>query len=140
MIEKETDMSEQPGRHEKTRLISGRTAASLSAALALSSFYQQPSCAQERILEEVIVTAQKRVENVQAIPVTINVMPGEEIEKFRIRNIVDLAGFIPGLEILPVPARATKPMTSLWGCLSTGSMPGVSVSSRLHCSTWNGLK
>ena len=103
MTEKETGMPEKSERHQKTGLISARTAASLCAALALLSFYQQPSFAQELILEEVIVTAQKRVENVQAIPVTINVMPGEEIEKFSIRNIVDLAGFIPGLEILPTP-------------------------------------
>ena len=86
-----------------TRPAGAKAAGLLCAALALAALAREQATAQELILDEVIVTAQKRVENVQAIPVTINVMPGEEIEDFRIRNIVDLASFVPGLAILPTP-------------------------------------
>ncbi|MEP5764172.1 MAG: TonB-dependent receptor [Halieaceae bacterium] len=59
--------------------------------------------AQERAIEEVIVTAQKRAQPVQAIPVTISVLPGDEIENFRIRNTIDLARFVPGMTIEATP-------------------------------------
>ena len=59
--------------------------------------------AQELVFEEVIVTAQKRAEPVQVIPLTIAVLGGEEIEHFRIRNTVDLARFVPGLAIEATP-------------------------------------
>lgn len=100
MADYETD---RPVRFQVTRPAGANAAGLLCAALTLAAFAREQASAQDLILEEVIVTAQKRVENVQAIPVTINVMPGEEIEDFRIRNIVDLANFIPGLAILPTP-------------------------------------
>ena len=86
-----------------TRHIGAKFPALLCAALAFTAFPVKPTSAEQLILEEVIVTAQKRAENVQVIPVTINVMPGDEIENFRIRTIVDLASYIPGLAILPTP-------------------------------------
>lgn len=92
-----------PGLLEVTRTTDTTAALFLYATLMLATFAGDPAIAQDLILEEVLVTAQKRVENVQAIPVTINVMPGEDIDNFRIRNITDLASFIPGLAILPTP-------------------------------------
>jgi iron complex outermembrane receptor protein len=61
------------------------------------------AASQERAFEEVIVTAQKRAEPVQVIPLTIGVLRGEEIEQFRIRDTVDLANFVPGLTIEATP-------------------------------------
>ena len=52
-------------------------AATLTAALGTAMGTALPAVAQQPILEEIIVTAQKRVENVQDIPVTINVITGE---------------------------------------------------------------
>jgi iron complex outermembrane receptor protein len=64
--------------------------------------------AQGNVLEEVIVTAQKRVENVQDIPVTINVVTGETLDIFSIRNTNDLANAVPGLVIQQTPQNLSQ--------------------------------
>lgn len=63
---------------------------------------------QDNVLEEVIVTAQKRVENVQDIPVTINVVTGEALDIFTIRNTNDLANSVPGLVIQETPQNLSQ--------------------------------
>lgn len=60
------------------------------------------------LLEEVIVTAQKRVENVQDIPMTINVVDGETIDLFSIRTTGDLADSVPGLIIQHTPQNLAQ--------------------------------
>jgi iron complex outermembrane receptor protein len=72
-------------------------------ALLLSLTATDRPLAQDLVFEEVIVTAQKRPQPVQVIPVTIAVLRGDEIEQFRIRNTVDLASFVPGLTIEATP-------------------------------------
>ncbi len=76
------------------------------AALALSL----PAAvqAQQTILEEIIVTAQKRVENVQDIPVTISVVTGETLDIFSIRDTNDLANSVPGLVIQATPQNLSQ--------------------------------
>ena len=76
----------------------------LVAAVALCS---SPSYGQ--MLEEVIVTAQKRSESVQEIPLTVAVVTGETLEQFSINNATDLAQSVPGLEISPAPQGLSSP-------------------------------
>jgi iron complex outermembrane receptor protein len=64
--------------------------------------------AQEPVLEEVIVTAQKRVENVQDIPLTVNVLDGNVLDAFTIRNTNDLAASVPGLTIQHTPQNLAQ--------------------------------
>mgnify|MGYP001818426783 FL=1 len=59
-------------------------------------------------LEEVLVTARKRVQNVQDIPVTINVVSAERLDSFSIRNTVDLADSVPGLTIQSTPPNLAQ--------------------------------
>ncbi|MFK7977614.1 MAG: TonB-dependent receptor [Halioglobus sp.] len=63
---------------------------------------------QSAVLEEIIVTAQKRVENVQDIPLTINVVTGERLEQFGIRDTNDLAASVPGLTIQHTPQNLSQ--------------------------------
>ncbi|MEH6587463.1 MAG: TonB-dependent receptor [Halioglobus sp.] len=64
--------------------------------------------AERALLEEVLVTAQKRVENVQDIPITINVVTGDVLDGFRIRNTNDLADSVPGLTIQHTPQNLAQ--------------------------------
>jgi iron complex outermembrane receptor protein len=64
--------------------------------------------AQETVLEEVIVTAQKRAENVQDIPLTINVVDGNILDDFSIRDTNDLAASVPGLTIQHTPQNLSQ--------------------------------
>ena len=48
-------------------------------------------------LEEIVVTAQKRVESLQDIPISITTIDGGKIEEAGINNIEDLAAYVPNL-------------------------------------------
>jgi iron complex outermembrane recepter protein len=48
-------------------------------------------------LEEIVVTAQKKVENLQNVPISIEVLDGEKIEKLHIQNLDDYVKFSPSI-------------------------------------------
>src|SRR5258708_109771 len=48
-------------------------------------------------LEEIVVTAQKKVENLQNVPISIEVLDGEKIEKLHIANLDDYVKFSPSV-------------------------------------------
>jgi iron complex outermembrane receptor protein len=56
-------------------------------------------------LEEIVVTAQKRVETVQSVPVSVTVIPSEELARQGVQTIVDLARMSAALEFT-APAAA----------------------------------
>jgi iron complex outermembrane recepter protein len=47
----------------------------------------------------IVVTAQKREENVQDVPASISVLGDEQIEKFQARQLSDFAAYIPGMQV-----------------------------------------
>ena len=50
-------------------------------------------------LAEVVVTAEKRVENVQTVPIAVTVVSGEEFTKSNVSGFSDLAKFAPSLTV-----------------------------------------
>ncbi len=52
-----------------------------------------------QVLEEVIVTAQKRVENLQDVPVSTSVMMGEKLENTSITNLESLTLYVPNFSM-----------------------------------------
>ena len=54
---------------------------------------------QQSILEEVIVTAQKREQDINDVGITINVFTGELIRDLGVRSAEDLAKYTPGLNV-----------------------------------------
>ena len=59
-------------------------ASAVAIALLGSSGLAQ---AQEAMLEEIIVTAQKRSESIQDIPSTVNVIDGDALKEFNVQNL-----------------------------------------------------
>ena len=53
--------------------------------------------AQNRLIEEVVVTAQKREENSQDVPITMAAISGEKLEAYGIEDTADLQKITPGL-------------------------------------------
>lgn len=53
----------------------------------------------QRLLEEVIVTATKRAENQQDVPISISAFSGDSLNEIGLTKSTDLGDFIPGLEI-----------------------------------------
>lgn len=48
---------------------------------------------------EIVVTAQKRVQNVQDVPISIAVVNGEELQEQGSASLVDYAGYVPGMNV-----------------------------------------
>ena len=70
---------------------------SLAIATALSTL-ALPTLAQDYALEEITVTAQKRAESVDDVPITINAFSVEGVRDLGAQNVNDLGTFIPGVE------------------------------------------
>ena len=87
------------------RLHPSRRPLAVATLLATAAFGAH---AQPGVLEEIIVTAQKRVEKVQDIPVTINVVSGDMLDNFSIRDANDLASSVPGLTIQHTPQNLSQ--------------------------------
>ncbi|MEQ8507693.1 MAG: TonB-dependent receptor [Rhodospirillaceae bacterium] len=50
-------------------------------------------------LEEIVVTATRRAESVQDIPINITAVAAGDIEKLRLNNVAELARWVPGLNL-----------------------------------------
>ncbi|MFT5482016.1 MAG: iron complex outermembrane receptor protein [Halieaceae bacterium] len=69
---------------------------SLSLAVALASSFMAP-VAFSAALEEVIVTAQKRAENLQTVPLAITALSSDELDIRNITSMADLNGVAPNV-------------------------------------------
>ncbi|MDE1146784.1 MAG: TonB-dependent receptor [Azospirillaceae bacterium] len=57
-------------------------------------------------LQEVVVTAQKRAENLQDVPMAITALSAQTLEKMDVRDVQDLPNLTPGLQIKTSDASA----------------------------------
>jgi len=60
---------------------------------------EAPTPKDESVLEELIVTAQKREQRVEDVPLAINVIGAEQLERQQVNNIFDLSRVSPALEL-----------------------------------------
>src|SRR5262244_435097 len=67
-------------------------AAAVVAALATPAIAQETS---EGVLESVIVTAQKRTENLQEVPLSIQAIGTEQMEELHIKGFEDYVRYLP---------------------------------------------
>lgn len=75
-------------------------------------------------LEEVIVTAQKREESMQDVPVAVTAVTQEMIQSNRIFTVVDLSGIAPNTTVRPAAGGVSLPAFSMRGITSYGVVPG----------------
>jgi len=69
----------------------------------------------EGVLEEVTVTAQKREQSAQDIPVTVSVLSGEDLLYLGIENSNAVADYTPGLMVSPVFGKGNIPNIAIRG-------------------------
>ncbi len=72
--------------------------------ISLVGLFPIPALAQDSVLEEVIVTAQKREQSLQDVPISISVTSGENIEKQSLTDLGELAAVTPNIIITDAPA------------------------------------
>ena len=84
----------------------------LLSILTIAAFVATPgtTMAQDSalVLEEVVVTATKKEENVQTIAETVNAVSGSDIDDYQIRELSELAQLVSGVEFTQIdPRRAS---------------------------------
>ncbi|SNS35834.1 iron complex outermembrane recepter protein [Sphingomonas laterariae] len=78
-----------------------------ASAIAITALQATPALAQEAAqdavssggLEDIVVTAQRREENLQNVPVAVTAMNTEALDQARIVNVQNLSGYAPSLQI-----------------------------------------
>lgn len=86
-------MSSGPDRLKKAGVYSAALlASSMLTGVAYAQTAQSPVA-----LEEVVVTAQKRSENLQDVPVSIQALGGEKLEQLQVSAFVDYVKFLPSV-------------------------------------------
>lgn len=82
--------------------------------------------AQQSELAEIVVTAQKREQRLQEVPISVSVLSGENVERLGFRNIQDAAVYVPSLNFRTDHSqRAFISFRGIGG--SGGAVPGVAI-------------
>src|SRR3954466_182611 len=69
----------------------------VASLLTLSS--RSAVAADSLTLEEITVTAQKRTENLQAVPATVSVVGTDALNQLHVTQLTDIGGYVPGLQV-----------------------------------------
>ncbi len=84
--------------------------------IALVNFIVAPlAIAQATVLEEVIVTAQKREQSLQDTPIAISAFDAAALEQQGISNIGDIGQFTPNVQIVESPSSSTAATIAIRG-------------------------
>jgi outer membrane receptor protein involved in Fe transport len=80
----------------------------ISTVFSTMAVIAVPAPAEEKILEEVVVVAQKRPQNLQDVPVAVTAFSGDELVISGIEDVFDLSNMAPALQIRQtVQSRST---------------------------------
>jgi len=98
-----------------------KTALALAVSLAVPALSMSGAQADERfVLEEVIVTAQKREQSLQDVPVSVSVVTGDTISKTGMANLDELSTHVPNLSIAEGSQTTTITMRGLGSGINQG--------------------
>ena len=66
------------------------------------------------VIEEIVVTAQKRAQNLQDVPVSVAAFTGDAIEKLQMHTTAEIASQVPNLQV-SAPYGEIQPIFSIRG-------------------------
>ncbi len=75
-------------------------------------------------LGDIIVTAQKREQSLQDVPIAVTAVTGDALAANRITNVVDLSAIAPGVTVRPAIGSSSIPSFTIRGAVSYGVVPG----------------
>jgi iron complex outermembrane recepter protein len=98
----------------------------LIGALALPGqlHAQEAGAEAEGGLEEIVVTAQKREQSLQDVPIAVTAVTQEALQANRIFSVNDLSAIAPGVTVKPSPGGSSVPVFTIRGQSSFGVVPG----------------
>jgi iron complex outermembrane receptor protein len=99
------------------------------ALLATAGFVATTAAAQTKpdataTLEEIVVTAQKRAQNLQDVPISVTPLTGEKLVVNRIENVADIGALVPNLTVHTSAGGVALPTFALRGVNSFGVLVG----------------
>ncbi len=89
--------------------------ASLAALYTVSSF---------AAIEEIVVTAQKRTESVQNVPISITALSGDDLARRGLTDLQDVARSVPNFD-MPSSNNLRNVRVRIRGIGSSGTNPGI---------------
>jgi iron complex outermembrane receptor protein len=128
--------SEQSGKHSRNARV--RRAAILSLMSGTITAYANPAWAQASVtnaansandVEEIVVTARRRAETLQDVPVAVSVVSGDFIKAQNLNNVPELISFVPAITLRPSGTKDTGLLIRGLGTITTspGAEPTVSM-------------
>lgn len=75
-------------------------------------------------LDDIVVTAQKREQNLQDVPVAVTAINADALAVNRIENVRDLNALAPNFTVRPAPGGTAGPSYSMRGIVSLATAPG----------------
>jgi iron complex outermembrane receptor protein len=75
-------------------------------------------------LAEIVVTAQKRAQSLQDVPVAVTALTEQALQTNRVTNVQDLNNLVPNLSVRPTPGGIGIPSFTMRGITSYGVVPG----------------
>src|SRR6266540_2495102 len=96
----------------------------LAGALAVSTSASAQNAGGENRLEEIIVTAQKREQSLQDVPIAVTAVTKDTLQANRIFTVNDLSAIAPGVTVKPSPGGSGVPVFTIRGQSSFGVVPG----------------
>jgi iron complex outermembrane recepter protein len=84
--------------HSTSALVRLPLATAIGLAISSTALAQVPRQSEEApILDAVTVTSQKRVENLQQVPISIQVLGAEQLDELHVRDFEDVATLFPSV-------------------------------------------
>lgn len=75
-------------------------------------------------LEEIVVTAQRREQSLQEVPIAVTALTPEALETNRVLTVTDLSGLAPNVIVRPAAGGTNIPSFTVRGITSYGVVPG----------------
>ena len=85
--------------HKRSEQLIKKSALALAISLALPTLAAAQTIPTGLALEEIIVTAQKRSQSLQDVPVSVSVVSGQSIKESGIANLEEMSAFVPNLSV-----------------------------------------
>lgn len=105
-------------RNLKTAAVVGTISAALTSSA--TTFAEEADIG----LEEIVVTAQKREQNLQDVPISVSALSADMLEANRITSVIDLGSVAPGLTARNTTGGLGAPFLTIRGEVGSGSVPG----------------
>ena len=111
-------------RHRIARSILLATTALAAAGLASAPAMAAEEEDTEGGLGIITVTAQKREQSVQDVPIAVTALSGDTLQANRVVDVTDLSGLAPGVTVRTAAGGSKLPSFTIRGAVSYGVVPG----------------